>query len=172
MPCHVLTLGKNRPCASHISPVHRQGLNHYGFRSDGKPVPDGRQQDVPRMEKTVYTKIRPYTTKDGSAVRELMHPDIHGNANQSLAEAVVPVGVQTALHCHRKSEEIYHFIEGRGKMRLGFDEFDVEPGDTVCIAPNTPHNIRNTGNVPLRLLCCSAPPYSHEDTELVAQVER
>ena len=119
------------------------------------------------MEKTVYREIRSYTTKDGSTIRELMHPDVHGNANQSLAEAVVPVGVRTELHYHHESEEIYHFTEGRGKMRLGNEVFDVEPGDTVCIAPGAKHNILNTGDVPLRLLCCSAPPYSHEDTELV-----
>jgi mannose-6-phosphate isomerase-like protein (cupin superfamily) len=120
------------------------------------------------MKKTVYREIRPYTTKDGSVIRELMHPDVHGNANQSLAEAVVPVGRQTELHYHRQSEEIYHVTEGFGRMRLGDAVFDVGAGDTVCIAPGTRHNILNTGDVPLRLLCCSAPPYSHGDTELIA----
>jgi hypothetical protein len=33
-------------------------------------------------------------TKDGSGIRELMHPDRHGNRNQSLAEALVPPGTQ------------------------------------------------------------------------------
>jgi len=40
--------------------------------------------------KTEYNKIVSYTTKDGALIRELMHPDIHGNSKQSLAEAIIP----------------------------------------------------------------------------------
>ncbi len=42
--------------------------------------------------KTEYEKIEPYITKDGSIIRELMHPAVHGNSKQSLAEATVPAG--------------------------------------------------------------------------------
>ncbi len=31
------------------------------------------------MIKTRYTEIAPYVTKDGSLIRELMHPQVHGN---------------------------------------------------------------------------------------------
>ena len=64
--------------------------------------------------KTEYDKIKPYTTKDGSLIRELMHPAVHGNRNLSLAEAIVPVGFTTLLHKHLQSEEIYHVLEGNG----------------------------------------------------------
>ena len=56
--------------------------------------------------KTEYEKIQPFTTKDGSLVRELMHPRVHGNSQQSLAEAIVPVGTETIIHRHLVSEEI------------------------------------------------------------------
>lgn len=46
--------------------------------------------------------IQPYLTKDGSLIRELIHPEIHRNQNQSLAEALVPAGVITLLHRHLK----------------------------------------------------------------------
>jgi mannose-6-phosphate isomerase-like protein (cupin superfamily) len=36
------------------------------------------------------------------------------------------------------------------------------------IPPGTPHKLRNTGAEPLKLLCCCAPPYSHEDTFMLA----
>ena len=42
--------------------------------------------------KTRLADIAPYITRDGSAIRELMHPDVHGNRAQSLAEAVVAAG--------------------------------------------------------------------------------
>ena len=118
--------------------------------------------------KTEYEKITPYVTKDGSAVRELMHPEVHGNARQSLAEALVPPGTETFLHSHKTSEEIYHVTEGSGRMTLGEEQFDIKAGDTICIPPGTPHRVRNTAEISLRILCSCSPPYSHEDTDLIA----
>jgi mannose-6-phosphate isomerase-like protein (cupin superfamily) len=117
--------------------------------------------------KTEYEKVEPYTTKDGSIIRELMHPSVHGNSNQNLAEATVSAGGKTLLHKHRLTEEIYHITEGSGIMTLGSEEFEVRVGDTICIAPGTPHRVRNTGEKELKILCCCAPAYSHEDTELM-----
>lgn len=117
--------------------------------------------------KTEYKKIELYTTKDGSIIRELMHPAVHGNSEQSLAEATVPAGGKTLLHKHRLTEEIYHITEGRGIMTLDGQEIFVHTGDTVCIPPGTPHSIRNTGENDLKILCCCVPAYSHEDTELM-----
>ena len=121
------------------------------------------------MKKTSYSDVGPYRTKDGSIIRELMHPGIHGNANQSLAEATVPAGGRTDLHRHRRSEELYHVTGGKGRMSLGGDRFDIGPGDTICIPPGTPHDLLNTGDAPLRVLCCCSPAYSHEDTELISR---
>lgn len=117
--------------------------------------------------KTRYDEIEPYKTKDGSIIRELMHPAMHGNHNQSLAEAIVPKGSTTLLHRHRQTEELYHITQGSGVMAVGEGQFAVTEGDTICIMSNTPHQITNTGNVPLKLICCCSPAYSHEDTELL-----
>lgn len=116
---------------------------------------------------TRYHRIHAFVTKDGSIIRELMHPAAHDNRNQSLAEAIVPAGQRTIRHRHRLSEELYHFTAGSGVMELGEDRFRVQAGDTVHIAPGTPHALLNTGDGELRLLCCSAPPYADDDTELL-----
>ena len=117
--------------------------------------------------KTEYEQLPVYVTKDGSLIRELMHPGVHDNRNQSLAEAIVAPGVRTILHRHRATEELYHITQGSGRMTLDRDVFDVGPGDTVCIPPGTPHCIENSGSDELRILCCCAPAYSHADTELL-----
>ena len=119
------------------------------------------------MQKSRYASVKPFTTKDGSIIRELMHPSVHGNANQSLAEALVPVGQGTQLHRHHRSEEIYHVTEGEGRMVRGEEIFAINPGDTICIPPGTLHRVENTGPTPLKILCCCSPPYSHEDTEIL-----
>jgi mannose-6-phosphate isomerase-like protein (cupin superfamily) len=120
-----------------------------------------------RVLKTAYSDIQPYTTKDGAIIRELMNPEVHGNLNQSLAEATITKGTATALHRHNISEEIYHFTGGKGQMTLGDKTFEVSIGDTICIPPGTLHRLQNTGKEPLKLLCCCAPVYSHDDTELM-----
>jgi mannose-6-phosphate isomerase-like protein (cupin superfamily) len=51
-------------------------------------------------------------------------------------------------------------------MRLGDEEREVTPGDTVLIPPGVRNKVWNSGDEPLRLLCCCAPAYSHEDTVL------
>jgi mannose-6-phosphate isomerase-like protein (cupin superfamily) len=117
--------------------------------------------------KTSYREIPAYITKDGSEIRELMHPILHGNHNQSLAEAIVPAGMHTQLHRHHLSEEIYHVTAGSGIMTLGAERFSVAAGDTVLILPGTPHRVEATGSEALRILCSCSPAYSHDDTELI-----
>ncbi|BBD07079.1 mannose-6-phosphate isomerase [Desulfovibrio ferrophilus] len=116
--------------------------------------------------KTRYDDISPYITKDGSIIRELMHPSQHPVCGQSLAEAIVPPHATTMAHVHHRTEELYHVTAGRGRMVLGAESFDVSQGDTVLIAPGTEHHIRNTGKQDLRVLCCCSPAYTHDDTEL------
>lgn len=117
--------------------------------------------------KTSMNNIQPYLTKDGSLIRELMHPDMNGSRNLSFAEAEIEKGKATALHRHLLSEEIYHVTRGEGMMTLGREHFSIHSGDTICIYPGTPHRVVNSGNEPLRILCCCAPPYSHSDTEIL-----
>lgn len=119
------------------------------------------------ITKTEYNSVQPYKTKDGSIIRELMHPNVHGNAEQSLAEAIILVGYVSLMHKHIRSEEVYHITQGKGIMSLGDEQFEVNVGDTICIAPGTPHKIQNTGKNNLKILCCSSPAYSHDDTKLL-----
>lgn len=117
--------------------------------------------------KSSRNQISPYDTKDGSLIRELIHPQRDpGARHQSLAEAEVSPGATTRLHRHLKTEEIYHILSGEGLMTLAESRFSVAPGDSILIPPGTWHCITNTGTAPLRLLCCCSPPYSHEDTVL------
>ena len=96
--------------------------------------PSLRRVQIHRLDET-----ESFTTLDGSQIRELAGPSSGSALNQSLAEATVAPGEATDEHYHEVTEEIYLFTHGKGRMRLGEEE-------------------------PLRLLCCCAPAYSHEDT--------
>jgi mannose-6-phosphate isomerase-like protein (cupin superfamily) len=108
-----------------------------------------------------------FITADGSSIRELAGIPSGNAVNQSLAEATVPPEGETAEHYHLRSEEIYYFTAGRGRLKLGDEEADIRAGDMVVIAPGTPHKLQNTGGGPLVLLCCCSPAYSHDDTVLL-----
>jgi mannose-6-phosphate isomerase-like protein (cupin superfamily) len=109
----------------------------------------------------------PFITADGSSIRELAGLPSGNAENQSLAEAAVPPGGETIEHLHRRSEEIYLFTHGSGRMRLGEEERPVRAGDCVVIAPGTAHKLWADEQHALVLLCCCAPAYSDADTVLL-----
>jgi mannose-6-phosphate isomerase-like protein (cupin superfamily) len=101
----------------------------------------------------------PFTTKDGSTIRELHHTDA-----QSLAEATLEPDQATERHYHRLSEEIYFVLKGSGDMEVDGEHKRIAVGDAVLIPPGARHTLHNNGTSELRILCACSPPYSHEDT--------
>ena len=106
----------------------------------------------------------PFTTKDGSEIRELLAHRNSAIRNQSLAEARLPVGSATQEHYHPRCEEIYYITHGEGKIRIENETRDVRAGDAIAIPAGQKHKLWNTCSETLRLLCCCAPGYEHSDT--------
>ena len=100
----------------------------------------------------------PFTTKDGSTIREYLHTGF-----QSLAEASLEPAGSTQRHYHHRSEEIYLIVEGGGELEVAGETRRVGPGDAILIAPGSWHQL-TAGEVGVRLLCCCVPPYSDDDT--------
>jgi len=105
---------------------------------------------------------QPFTTKDGSTIRSILDRTNAPVELQSLAEATIPAGGSTARHHHKLSEEFYFILEGSGSMELDGMERSVGPGDAILIPRGAWHQISATSTI--RMLCCCAPPYAHEDT--------
>jgi mannose-6-phosphate isomerase-like protein (cupin superfamily) len=118
------------------------------------------------VQVTRLDQVDSFTTLDGSTIREIVGPAWTAANNQSVAEARVPAGGATTEHFHRQSEEIYYFVAGRGRMRLGDEETDVRAGDCVVIPPGVRHKLWAADDEELVLLCCCAPAYSDADTEM------
>jgi mannose-6-phosphate isomerase-like protein (cupin superfamily) len=104
-------------------------------------------------------KAKPFTTKDGSTIRELHHTPA-----QSLAEATLEPGQATERHYHGRTEEIYFVTKGSGGLEVDGETRRVRPGDAVLIPPGAWHTLENDGTSELTILCMCSPPYSHEDT--------
>lgn len=119
------------------------------------------------MDVVSHDRTVPFTTKDGSEIRELLAHRNSGIRNQSLAEARVAPGATTAPHYHPQTEEIYYILSGTGRMRIEDERREVGSGDAIAILPGKVHQITNTGKETLVFLCCCAPGYEHADTVLV-----
>jgi mannose-6-phosphate isomerase-like protein (cupin superfamily) len=109
-------------------------------------------------------EVAPFITKDGSEIRELLAHRNSAIRNQSLAEARLPAGASTQEHFHPKAEEIYYLTHGTGRIRIEGETREVKAGDAIAIPPGQRHKLWNTGRETLRLLCCCAPAYEHDDT--------
>ena len=104
-------------------------------------------------------RAEPFTTKDGSTIRELHHTEA-----QSLAEATLEPGQATERHHHGRTEEIYFVTKGSGSLEIDGEIRKVRPGDAILIPPGAWHTLENDGTSELLILCTCAPPYSDEDT--------
>ena len=110
------------------------------------------------MQLRSLTAATPFTTKDGSTIRELHH-----TAAQSLAEASLDAGQGTQRHYHARTEEIYLLTAGGGVLEVDGESREVVAGDAVLIPAGAWHELV-AGADGARLLCMCAPPYSHDDT--------
>ena len=121
------------------------------------------------MHVTRYDEIEPFTTKDGSEIREWAGRAAAPAVNQSLAEASLPPGGATTEHFHRLSEELYLVTAGAGRLRIDGEERDLRTGDCAVIPPGARHKLWNTGDETLRVVCACSPAYSHADTVLTEE---
>lgn len=114
------------------------------------------------MEVRAYDALVPFTSEDGSTIREYLRTTV-----QSLAEATLDGGQSTTRHYHGVAEEIYLITHGSGVMELDGDTRDVGAGDAILIPPGAWHQLI-AGADGVRLLCCCVPAYQRDDTFFIA----
>lgn len=63
-------------------------------------------------------------------------------------------GTETGfLHTHKRHEELYFFLRGRGEFQVDGRVFPVREGSVVRVAPAGKRSVRNNGAEPLVMLC-------------------
>lgn len=68
------------------------------------------------------------------------------------AVQIGPPGSGVPLHIHHNDDEFFFLIEGRLRMLVGDDRFDMAVGDTVMLPKGTPHAFAIIGEQPARFL--------------------
>ena len=89
------------------------------------------------------------------------------------AEDGTPAGLhvvhilESEPHYHERTAEIYYILAGWGRMRIGEEVFEVEPGTALYIPPGKVHAGR--GGFVAAVVC--VPPLDPDDQVVVDEVE-
>ena len=102
---------------------------------------------------------------DGSQIRLL--PAMRGGG---LCHCTLPPGSTSSPVAHRKVEEIWYVVSGRGevwrKNEAEEQTVSVGTGSSLTIPPHTAFQFRNSGADPLCILIATMPPWPGADEAL------
>ena len=77
-----------------------------------------------------------------------------GATGGEFSMQVFQPGTETGfLHTHKKHEELYFFLGGKGEFQVDGQVFPVEEGSVVRVAPDGKRSVRNNGTEALVMLC-------------------
>ena len=84
--------------------------------------------------------------------------------SDSLASSfVIVIKKEVKLHKHLSHSEHVVVLEGEGNMVLGEKQIHIKKGDVMFIPKNTPHAVKSTGKLPLKVLSIQAPYFDGKD---------
>ena len=108
-----------------------------------------------------------YLAPDGSEIYVLVE-----GSKGSLCQCILPVGKSFPV-AHKSIEELWFFLEGEGEVyREGLGENDlleVSAGSSLVIPAATTFQFRNVGQVPLKFIIATIPPWPGKD-EAITEV--
>lgn len=71
-------------------------------------------------------------------------------------------GEEIGSEIHEDRDQFFRFEEGRGQVDIDDNSYDVVDGSAVIVPAGARHNVRNTGDAPLKLYTLYGPP-EHKD---------
>jgi mannose-6-phosphate isomerase-like protein (cupin superfamily) len=66
----------------------------------------------------------------------------------------LPPGVSVPfVHSHKRNEEVYIILRGKGRFYVDGEEFEVEEGNVIRVDPAAARCLRADGQTPIRYIC-------------------
>jgi len=92
----------------------------------------------------------------------IFHEEDFDTPLRFLNYTIIPPHASFGLHPHGDDNEMYILLQGAGEYTENNETFQVVAGDVMVSAPFATHGMKNTGDVPMRLLVveCYNKPYS------------
>ena len=126
-------------------------------------------QEIPTQSGKNYTAV--HTGKFGGLLQyKLQHPsmDRPGRGKLFLKDHLGLTGMQVSLntlppgvalpfaHKHKKNEELYIFVSGKGQIQIDGEVIDVQEGTAVRVSPDGARTWRNNSEVELHYVVIQA----------------
>ncbi len=93
-------------------------------------------------------------TTDNDDFRRVLYTGHH----LQLVLMTIQAGDEIGAEVHKDRDQFFRFEEGRGQVDIDDNTYDVEDGSGVIVPAGARHNVRNTGDAPLRLYTLYGPP--------------
>jgi mannose-6-phosphate isomerase-like protein (cupin superfamily) len=87
---------------------------------------------------------------------------LYTGKNLQLVLMTLQPGEEIGSEVHEDRDQFFRFEEGRGKVDIDDNSYDVEDGSGVIVPAGARHNVRNTGDQALKLYTLYGPP-EHKD---------
>ncbi len=93
-------------------------------------------------------------TTDNDDFRRVLYTGHH----LQLVLMTIQAGDEIGAEVLKDRVQFFRFEEGRGQVDIDDKTYDVEDGSGVIVPAGARHNVRNTGDAPLRLYTLYGPP--------------
>lgn len=97
-------------------------------------------------------------TTDNSDFRRVLYTGGH----LQLVLMTLHPGEEIGAEVHEDRDQFFRFEEGSGQVDIDDNTYDVVEGSGVIVPSGARHNVRNTGDGPLKMYTLYAPP-EHKD---------
>lgn len=89
-------------------------------------------------------------------------------ASDSLSSSfLIFIKKEVKKHRHADHTEQVYILDGEGEMSLAEKTFKVKKGDIIFIPKNTPHSLKVTSSIPVRVLSIQSPMFDGKDRIIV-----
>jgi mannose-6-phosphate isomerase-like protein (cupin superfamily) len=89
------------------------------------------------------------------------------NSDKNSSTFLILIKKEVKLHKHQVHSETIYVLEGTGEMLLGAKKYQIKKGDVLFIPENTPHSVKVTSDIPLKVLSVQAPEFDGTDRILL-----
>lgn len=130
------------PSALH---AHAHHHHHHPAETAGGDSADAISAETAKPVVVAHQELTSYENR-GNELVGIATPSL-GAREHEVWRSRVAVGSSTPLHVHG-SEEIFVFLRGRGRARIGDETVEFEAPATVIAPAGLPHQFFNTGDEP------------------------
>ena len=104
-----------------------------------------------------HDDIEHLTTDNGDFRRVL-----YTGKNLQLVLMCLPPGCDIGSEVHKDRDQFFRFEEGHGEVEIDDNTYHVADGSGIIVPAGARHNVRNSGDAPLKLYTLYSPP-EHKD---------